>query len=103
MDKEMGYWLFEEMFDKGGKLVKTLLPFLAHMNPKYPRYPTYGDWYGHDLRTGHKTMMYLPEIDRMGYKVLDYEKRDWSNYVFWYDTGYSDDFLSQKFMTTGTR
>ena len=48
-------------------------------------------------------MMYLPEIDKAGNKVLDYKKRDWSNYVFWYDVGYSDDYVSQKFMMTGTR
>jgi hypothetical protein len=102
-NKAGGQWYYEETYDKGGKLVKILLPFMAHMYPKQPIYWTYGDWYAHDLRTDHKTMMYLPEIDKAGYKVLDYKKRDWSNYVFWYDVGYSDDYVSQKFMMTGTR
>lgn len=103
MDKKNGYWLTELTYDKGGKLIKILNPFMAHLYPKQPIYYTYGDWYAHDLRTDHKTMMYLPEIDKAGFKVLDYKTRDWSNYVFWYDVGYSDDFLSQKFMMTGTR
>lgn len=104
-DKASGAWYYEETYDKAGKLVKILLPFMAHMYPKQPRYWTYGDWYAHDLRTDHKTMMYLPEIDRMGYKVLDYspDKRDWSNYVFWFDVGYSDDYVSKRFMERGTR
>jgi len=102
-DKKGGTWYYEETYDKGGKLVKILLPFMAHMYPKQPIYWTYGDWYAHDLRTDHKSMMYLPEIDKAGHKVLDYKKRDWSQYVFWYDVGYSDDYVSQKFMMTGTR
>jgi hypothetical protein len=102
-DKASGAWYYEETYDKGGKLVKILLPFMAHMNPKQPIYWTYGDWYAHDLRTNHRTMMYLPEIDKTGVKVLDYKTRDWSNYVFWYDTGYSDEYVSESFMTRGTR
>lgn len=104
-DKKGANWYYEETYDKGGKLIKVLQPFMEHMYPKNPVYWTYGDWYAHDLRTDHKTMMYLPEIDKAGYKVLDYspDKRDWSNYVFWFDTGYPDDYLSQKFMMTGTR
>jgi len=94
---------YEETYDKGGQLIKILLPFFGHMYPKQPMYWTFGDWYAYDLRTGHKTFLYFPEIDKAGNKVLDYKKRDWSNYVFWYDTGYSDDYLSQKFMMTGTR
>jgi hypothetical protein len=102
-EKNYGYWVYEESYDKGGKLMKILLPYMAHMYPKQLVYCTYGDWYAHDLRTNHKSMMYLPEIDKAGNKVLDYAKRDWSNYVFWFDTGYSDDYVSQKFMMTGTR
>ncbi|HPD61042.1 MAG TPA: outer membrane lipoprotein-sorting protein [Thermodesulfobacteriota bacterium] len=104
-DKKMATWYYEETYDKGGKLVKVLQPWLEHTYPKQPRYYTFGDWYAHDLRTNHKTRMILPEIDKVGYHVLDYspDKRDWSNYVFWYDVGYSDDYLSQKFMMTGTR
>jgi hypothetical protein len=102
-DKVMGTWYYEESYDKGGKLVKILLPFMNHMYPKQPIYATYGDWYAHDLRTDHKTMMYLPEIDKAGHKVMDYKTRDWSNYVFWYDVGYSDEYLSQDFMMRGTR
>ena len=103
MGKESCRYIMDETYDKGGKLVARLLPFMWHMNPKFPQLYSYGDYYIQDLRTNHKTKMYLPEIDRMGYRVLDYAKRDWSNYVFWYNTGYSDDFLSQKFMMTGTR
>ena len=102
-DKKAGTWFYEETYDKGGKLVKVLLPFMAHMYPKQPIYWTYGDWYAHDLRTDHKSMMYLPEIDKAGNKVLDYKTRDWSKYVMWYDVGYSDEYVSQKFMMTGTR
>jgi len=103
MDKVNATWLYEETYDKGGKLIKILLPFQAHLYPKQPIYWTYGDWYAHDLRTDHKTMMYLPEYDKAGYHVLNYKTRDWNNYVHWFDVGYSDDYLSQKFMMTGTR
>ncbi|MBN2468255.1 MAG: outer membrane lipoprotein-sorting protein [Deltaproteobacteria bacterium] len=102
-DKAGGAWYFEETYDKGGRLIKTLLPFMAHMYPKEPRYWTYGDWYAQDLRTGHRSFMALAETDRTGRKILDYKTRDWSNYVFWYDTGYSDEFVSRRFMERGTR
>jgi hypothetical protein len=45
----------------------------------------------------------LAEIDKAGYKILDYKTRDWSNYLFWFDTGFSEEFVTQKFMMTGTR
>jgi len=102
-DKTTGYWYYEETYDKTGRLKKTFLPFMAHLYPLEPKYFTFGDWYAHDLSTNHKTIMYYPETDKAGYKVLDYKSRDWSNYIFWYDSGYSDEYLSKRFMLRGVR
>jgi len=103
--KECGTWLYEESYDKGGRLCLQLLPFMGHMYPKEPRYWTFGDWYAQDLRTQHKTKIYLNEKDRAGNTVLNFDadKRDWSEYVFFYDTGFSDVYVSQRFMQRGTR
>jgi len=103
MSKKGAKWYMENTYDKAGRLMKTFLPYLEHSYPANPRYWNFGNYYAHELRTDHKSIIYLPDIDKMGYKVLDYKKGDWSNYCQWFDVGYSNDFLSQRYMMRGVR
>ena len=76
---------------------------MAHLYPKNPAYWTLGDLYAHNLTTNHKTAYGPPQFDQAGHKIFDYATRDWSNYLFWYDTGLPDEYFSEQFMMRGTR
>ncbi|MBN2466609.1 MAG: outer membrane lipoprotein-sorting protein [Deltaproteobacteria bacterium] len=102
-DKDSAAPYYEETYSKKGKLERITLPFMAHLYPKNPVYWSFGDLYAHNLRTNHKTIMAIADTDRASQKVVDYTSRDWSNYIFWYDTGLSDEYFSQRFMMRGTR
>lgn len=102
-DKISAACYYEEIYNKKGKLERIALPFMAHLYPKNPAYWTLGDLYAHNLDTNHKTRIGPAEFDRSGEKAFDYTTRDWSNCVFWYDTGLSEEYFSQQFMTRGTR
>jgi hypothetical protein len=103
MDKAKGLHRYYETYDKAGKKIRTEFNYQEHGVPKNPKYICFGDWYAQNLITGHKTYLTVCETDEKGRKVIDYDKRDWSNYIFWYDTGYSDEFLTLRFMERGVR
>ena len=102
-DKTSAACYYEEIYNKEGKLERIALPFMAHLYPKNPVYWTLGDLYAHNLLTNHKTLYGPPEFDRKGNKIFDYATRDWSNYLFWFDTDLSDEYFSDQFMIRGTR
>ncbi len=103
MDKAKALHRYQETFDKAGKKIRTEFNYQEHGVPKNPKYICFGDWYAQNLITGHKTYLTICETDEKNNKVIDYDKRDWSNYIFWYDTGYSDEFLTLRFMERGVR
>ena len=102
-DKTSAACYYEEIYNKEGTLERITLPFMAHLYPKNPVYWTLGDQYAHNLLTNHKTFYGPPEFDRKGNKIFDYATRDWSNYLFWFDTGLPDEYFSDQFMIRGTR
>ena len=102
-DKASAACYYEEIYNKEGTLERTALPFMAHLYPKNPIYWTLGDLYAHNLLTDHKTLYGPPEFDRKGNKIFDYATRDWSNYLFWFDTSLPDEYFSDQFMIRGTR
>ncbi len=102
-DKEKAVGRYQEAYDKGGRKIKTVLHYIDHGVPKNPKYVTFADHYAANLLTGHKTYLFLGELDEKGNTVPDFSKRDWSNYIHWVDTGYSDEFVSLRFMERGVR
>jgi len=103
VDKERGNFLYEEDYDKGGKLLRTLHACLAPLYPKNEKYLTFGDWYCENVQSKSKTFMYLRVYDDEGNKAPDYANRDFSNYVYWFDTGWDEYYVSKRFMQKGTR
>jgi len=102
-DKTSAACYYEEIYNKEGTLERIALPFMTHLYPKNPVYWTLGDQYANNLFTNHKTFYGPPEFDRKGNKIFDYATRDWSNYLFWFDTGLPDEYFSEQFMIRGTR
>ncbi|HPD60803.1 MAG TPA: outer membrane lipoprotein-sorting protein, partial [Thermodesulfobacteriota bacterium] len=102
-DKASAACYYEEIYNKEGTVERIALHFMAHLYPKNPGYWTLGDVYAHNLIIDHKTLYGPPEVDRTGNKIFDYATRDWSNYLFWFDTGLSDEYFSERFMIRGTR
>lgn len=100
MDKKQAISHYEEYYDKAGKKIKTGLPYIGYSYPKNRTYATFGDWYYADLRTNHRSTMILTGT---GETKIDYEKRDWSNYVMWFDIGVSEEYFSSRFMERGVR
>ena len=57
VDKEIGGNIFEEYYDKNGKLFKTLFREWTWYEPQTLKYPTQIDLECKDLRTGHRTVI----------------------------------------------
>jgi hypothetical protein len=100
MEKKTGLSHYEEWYDKAGRRIKTLLPYIGYSYPKNRTYVTFGDWLCQDLRTQHKSNMTLTGT---GNAKINYETRDWSNYVMWYDIGVPEEYFTTRFMERGVR
>ena len=103
LDKKKGLAKYQETFDKAGKKIKIETPFFEHIVPGYPTVISFGTHYAEDLKTGHRTYLTPENRDEKGNPNIDFKTGNWSNYVYWVDTGYSDEIFSHRFMERGTR
>ncbi|MBD3263853.1 MAG: outer membrane lipoprotein-sorting protein [Candidatus Omnitrophica bacterium] len=62
VDKETGGGIFEEYYDKNGQLFKTLFREWVFMDVEGKKYPTQLALECKDLRTGHRTDIFLDNI-----------------------------------------
>ncbi len=102
-DKEKVVQYYLEYLDKAGKTAITLVGSFYPDAPQNPLYRSYADWLVEDVRTGHKTWITADkgrEPDKVYHNLIS---RDWSNKLYWYDTGYSDEFFTTRYMERGTR
>ena len=103
LDKKKGLVKYEETYDKAGKKVKTAINWFEHVVPGYPTIISYGPCYYEDLRTKHRTYLTPEKLDDRGNPNIDFKTGDWSNYVFWVDTGYSEEVFTHRFMERAVR
>ena len=83
VDKETGGSIFEEYYDKNGKLFKTLFREWTWYEEDSKKYPMQIAWECKDLRTGHRTVI-LPEstkydqdLDERIFTTRELERSKW--------------------------
>lgn len=83
VDKETGGNIFDEYYDKNGKLFKTLFRDWTFYKPETKRYPRQAALECKDLRTGHRSVVinsdeeYDVGLDESGFTVRRLERSKW--------------------------
>jgi hypothetical protein len=83
VDKETGGNIYDEYYDKNGKLFKTLFREWVWYRPETKRYPMQLSLECKDLRTGHRTVILNPDpeydvgLTERGFTVRRLERSKW--------------------------
>lgn len=100
-DTEKSFEYYLEYLDKSGKTAITLWGSFYPQPPQHPKYVCFDDWWAQDVRTGHKTQI-TPDLSPET-KYINHATRDFSNVLYFYDTGFSDEFFTTRYLERGTR